>query len=570
MSDAPARALVVDDERMNREVIVANLRAAGFETVMAEDGVQAWGILQAHPGSFDVILLDRRMPRMNGMELLTRLKADDKLAHIPVIMQTAYAETEDVSEGIKAGAYYYLAKPLDRRLLLSVTEAAIADHQRRQRLADDLDKRTTAILLLEQGRFRFRTLEEGHTLAVALARSCPQARHLAAGLSEMFTNAVEHGNLGIDFDLKAELVAAKRWRQEIEARLDTPLGRSRSVEVLVDRHPDAIRFVIRDQGKGFDWRAYDDISPERAFATHGRGIALARRLAFTSVEYNDMGNEVTCIVTGPNPEEPAYVICAEAPAITPDRPAAEAEETRLARSMQMELLPNPQVLAEAARRLGIQVSAHFEPSSSLGGDLWGMHVIDDNRLALWLADFSGHGLGAALNTFRLHTLVAQCTPLADMPGAFLAEINRRLTGLLPQGQYAAMTYGVIDLGADAFVYAAAAMPAPLFRHAGGGMARSGVERGDGSGLPLGLTQGATYVERNMRLTAGGILVLASDGLTDNPMTDGTRLGNSGMETLLAQTETTTPNSADSVLAPFLARVKRPLRDDLTVLCATIP
>lgn len=222
MSDAPARALVVDDERMNREVIVANLRAAGFETVMAEDGVQAWGILQAHPGSFDVILLDRRMPRMNGMELLTRLKADDKLAHIPVIMQTAYAETEDVSEGIKAGAYYYLAKPLDRRLLLSVTEAAIADHQRRQRLADDLDKRTTAILLLEQGRFRFRTLEEGHTLAVALARSCPQARHLAAGLSEMFTNAVEHGNLGIDFDLKAELVAAKRWRQEIEARLDTP------------------------------------------------------------------------------------------------------------------------------------------------------------------------------------------------------------------------------------------------------------------------------------------------------------------------------------------------------------
>ena len=569
MGAAPARALVVDDERMNREVIVANLRAAGFETVTAEDGIQAWGILDAHPTSFDVVLLDRRMPRMNGMELLARLKADERLSHIPVIMQTAYAETEDISEGIKAGAYYYLAKPLDRRLLLSVTEAAIADHQRRLRLQDDLDKRTTAMRLLDRGHFHFRTLDEGHTLAVALARACPQARHLVAGLSELFTNAIEHGNLGIDFHEKAELVAAKRWRQEIEARLDTPRGRSRAVDVQVERRADGVRFVIRDQGDGFDWRAFDQISPQRAFAPHGRGIALARRLAFTSVNFNDSGNEVTCWVAAAGSdaqaEAPLAITCIEAAVISQDEPAAVSEEIQLARTMQMELLPSAQALNDVERRLGLRLSAHFETSSTLGGDLWGLQAIDDYRLGLWLADFSGHGLTAALNTFRLHTLVGNCTPVADMPAAFLAEVNRRLVGLLPLGQYAAMLYGVIDLAAGAFRYAAAAMPPPLLRHPDGR-----VIRGDGAGLPLGVSARATYAERHIPLGPSSLLFLATDGLADSVATDGQRLGAAGVERLLESSIQAPGNDTDAVLAPFLAQIQRPLRDDLTALCCACP
>ncbi|MEW5728513.1 MAG: response regulator, partial [Pseudomonadota bacterium] len=212
------RALVVDDERMNREVIVANLRAAGYETVTAEDGQQAWEILDRLPLDFDVILLDRRMPRMDGMELLSRLKGDDRLRHIPVIMQTAYASSDDVVDGIKAGVYYYLQKPLDRLLLLSVVASAVEAHSRFRRLSDDLEKRTSALSLLESGTFRFRTLEEGNRLAVALARVCPRSQFLAVGLSEMFTNAVEHGNLGITYEEKASLIAEKRLAKEVEAR----------------------------------------------------------------------------------------------------------------------------------------------------------------------------------------------------------------------------------------------------------------------------------------------------------------------------------------------------------------
>lgn len=565
MSAAPARALVVDDERMNREVIVANLRVAGFETVTAEDGLQAWEILDAHPDAFDVVLLDRRMPRMDGMELLRKLKDDQRLGHIPVIMQTAYAETEDVTAGIKAGAYYYLAKPLDRRLLLSVTEAAIADHQRRQRLLDDLDKRTTAMLLLESGTFRFRTLDQGHTLAVALARSCPQARHLVAGLSELFTNAVEHGNLGIGYAEKALLLESRRWRQEVEARLDTPEGRARMVEVQVTRQPDSVIFVIRDQGDGFDWRGFGQISPERAFAPHGRGIALARNLAFDHLHYNDRGNQVTATVdiAAGGTEGDEQAACAVASSLHTAAPPVASEEMQLARAMQMELLPQPKVLDDLLRRSGLRVSAHFETSSSLGGDLWGVQVIDPYRTGLWVADFSGHGLVAALNVFRLHALIAQCTPVADMPAAFLAELSRRLADLLPVGQYATMTYGVVDQSRGRFRYAAAAMPPPLLRHADGT-----VEKGDGAGLPLGLSPRATYAERQLPLSCGGLLFLSSDGLADNPDHDGVKLGNAGIKTLIEQAQG--ESLADAVLAPFLARVARPLRDDLTAVCCRLP
>jgi phosphoserine phosphatase RsbU/P len=80
-------------------------------------------------------------------------------------------------------------------------------------------------------------------------------------------------------------------------------------------------------------------------------------------------------------------------------------ELALARSMQERLLPPPSRLAQARTDLGLSLSAHFEPSSELGGDFWDLRRDDRNRLIVWLVDFSGHGVGAALNTFRLHAIL---------------------------------------------------------------------------------------------------------------------------------------------------------------------
>lgn len=566
------RALVVDDERMNREVIVANLRASGYETVTAEDGQQAWEILDRLPDDFDVILLDRRMPRMDGMELLSRLKADERLRHIPVIMQTAYASSDDVVDGIKAGVYYYLQKPLDRMLLLSVVASAVDAHCRFRRLSDDLQKRLSTLSLLDSGTFRFRTLDEGNRLAAALARVCPRSQFLAVGLAEMFTNAVEHGNLGITYEEKARLIAEKRLAQEVAARQDAPANRDKVVTVLFERLPGAARFTVRDEGKGFDWRRYMDLDAARAFAAHGRGIAMARRLSFDSLEYRDPGNEVTCVVRG----EVLSPLGRSAESDVADRPVAGPvpvrrstmdEDLKIARTMQAELMPPAALLERIRDTLGVRVSGYFETSSDLGGDIWGLEPLDDHRLCLWLADFSGHGVTSAMNTFRLHTLLQNLAEW-DRPAAFLAAVNARLAGLLPVGQFATMLYGVVDVAARSFVYSGAAAPHPLMVEAGS--LRTVI--GDGSGLPLGITRAARYVERRLDLAPGAVLFMASDALAESPAEDGDVLGHDGAVELVRKGVAAhrTKADVDALLAPFLATVRRPLRDDLTAICCVVP
>ncbi|MGL4604035.1 MAG: response regulator, partial [Iodobacter sp.] len=82
-----ARVLIVDDEPFNLEILSEHLTDAGYEVVVAEDGEIAWGIL-SKDRDFDTVLLDRMMPRMDGMALLARLRQQPEFEHLPVIMQT--------------------------------------------------------------------------------------------------------------------------------------------------------------------------------------------------------------------------------------------------------------------------------------------------------------------------------------------------------------------------------------------------------------------------------------------------------------------------------------------------
>jgi hypothetical protein len=87
-----------------------------------------------------------------------------------------------------------------------------------------------------------------------------------------------------------------RWQEEVERRLGLPAYRERFVEVLFERIPQAIRFTIRDQGEGFDWRKYLDFDPARIFDPHGRGIAMARMMSFSALEYQGNGNTVLATI----------------------------------------------------------------------------------------------------------------------------------------------------------------------------------------------------------------------------------------------------------------------------------
>ncbi|MDX2509711.1 MAG: response regulator [Desulfobacterales bacterium] len=288
--------LAVDDEAYNLKIISYHLKTENFEVVTAGDGQEAWDLLVETPDRFDAILLDRSMPIMDGMEVLTKIKSHKGLKTIPVIFQTAMKHQDDILEGLQAGAYYYLTKPYKRDDLRAIVNAAVSDSIKYKKLENETAKVLKAFACLKKGEFEVYTPEQGEQLSALLSSACPEPRKVVVGLWELILNGIEHGNLGISYEEKSQLNQDATWMSEIEHRLSLLENKDKSVRIQMNSSDNNIEFVIEDQGIGFDWQDYIDISPERAFDSHGRGIAMACMHSFDRVEYHGKGNIVSAIV----------------------------------------------------------------------------------------------------------------------------------------------------------------------------------------------------------------------------------------------------------------------------------
>jgi class 3 adenylate cyclase len=111
----PARILIVDDNPTNVKILQTRLAADGYEIVTAADGEQA--LARARQDSPDLILLDVMMPKLNGIEVCRRLRADPDFPFTPIIMVTAMTDSKDVVAGLEAGGDEYLTKPVDHAAL---------------------------------------------------------------------------------------------------------------------------------------------------------------------------------------------------------------------------------------------------------------------------------------------------------------------------------------------------------------------------------------------------------------------------------------------------------------------
>ena len=119
------KVLVVDDNPFNLDILNEYMNEEGFDTVLAEHALSALKYLDENPDSVDIILLDRMMPHMDGIEMLENLKSDDRFADIPIVMVTAAADQKAVYEGNKSGVDAYITKPFERDILLEAINKAL-------------------------------------------------------------------------------------------------------------------------------------------------------------------------------------------------------------------------------------------------------------------------------------------------------------------------------------------------------------------------------------------------------------------------------------------------------------
>lgn len=288
--------LVVDDDILNLELISDYLDIAGIRSECVNNGTDALERISNMPENYSAVLLDRMMPGLNGMDVLRQIKNMPEINRLPVIMQTAKISKQDMVEGFDAGAHYYLTKPYDQQTLVAIVKTAIHDYQHYIELQQTLYHASHMLEFMHHGVFCFKTLDDGRKLAAMLANACPESEKVVVGLTELMINSVEHGNLGIGYSEKSELNENGNWEQEVLRRLDLPENMGKEVSVKMTRRPDEIELVIRDQGEGFDWPKYMDMSPDRAFDSHGRGIAMAKSISFDSIQYRGKGNEVCVTV----------------------------------------------------------------------------------------------------------------------------------------------------------------------------------------------------------------------------------------------------------------------------------
>ncbi len=296
-----SQILVVDDSAVERRMLGGLLSINPEWTVeFAKDGAEALERFKVCEP--DLVLTDFNMPNMNGLQLLMKLKQN--YSHVPVIIATSAGNEELAVTALQQGAASYIPKTLMARDLNRVVETVLSASQDR--------RKTDAVftsLICQELRFSFPTDRRLVGSAVNTLQdfgvrfgifSDRERTRVGVALEEAFLNAIIHGNLEVSSKLREADDGS--YEKLIAMRVGQAPYRDRRVRVSARFTPDEARFVIRDQGRGFDVsKLPDPTDPENMARAHGRGVLLIRTF-MDEIKYNAKGNQVTLVKRKKQPE----------------------------------------------------------------------------------------------------------------------------------------------------------------------------------------------------------------------------------------------------------------------------
>jgi DNA-binding response OmpR family regulator/serine phosphatase RsbU (regulator of sigma subunit) len=576
-----ATILVVDDAPDGLMLVNGILKDA-YRVKVANRGEKALAIALSDTPP-DLILLDVMMPEMNGYEVCERLKADDRAKGIPVIFLTAKTDLEDEEKGLKLGAVDYITKPISPPILLARVETHLklkASQDYLRDMAGYLEKALAAkTASLEEARAKLAKLVEvGIALAseqdsdLLVAKILESAKELTNAQDGVLYRRNERDQLEVVDSLRT-LAPIDLLNEQGEANNDNMIAYAVNSQTTVNIE-DASTFLdsaaIPHLCVGAD--GLDEVTSVLVVPLKPRGGDPMGALQLVNARKPGGGGAVVAFL--PEIERFVEALAAQAATALHNRELLADARYRLERlhvqqemenatRMQQALLPQSGPLSELSQAHGLLIQSHFQPSSATGGDLWGIHEIDAGRVAFYAFDFTGHGLAAALNTFRLHALIHEHRELWGAPNQMLMRLDAGLCRLLPPGHFATIFYGVLDMDRQVLEWSAGGAPNPIF------MARDGShERLETRGVPLGLLEGQPRKLFSRPMLSGESVMFYSDGMSEATLLTGGICDDDGVDALLAAAPRTADGGMprlDVLMKNFQAKVREPLDDDLTAV-----
>jgi sigma-B regulation protein RsbU (phosphoserine phosphatase) len=202
----------------------------------------------------------------------------------------------------------------------------------------------------------------------------------------------------------------------------------------------------------------------------------------------------------------------------------------------------------------------------LGGDYYGIKEVKDDVIALYIWDFSGHGITAAINTFRLHSILQNMHEYRHDPAALLLMMNERLYKLLSVEQYATMFYAVFDMKAQRLSYVGAGSVSPFLIS----FKDRKVKKVNASGFPLGIIDSPDYQNTIIDFKDWDTIFLYSDALIETEDKHKNVFDVHQFITNLIESQNGFPTEnrsawlLDKVLQEFNSKYAQNISDDLTI------
>ncbi len=241
------------------------------------------------------------------------------------------------------------------------------------------------------------------------------------------------------------------------------------------------------------------------------------------------------------------------------------EQLTSAIALQNDMLPSAARVAQIQAHCPLDLASYYKQRDGIGGDIWGIEVTGPQRIMMYVVDFTGHGVAAALNAARFHSFAHMLWQRTGRPDFLLRKLNQRLHEVLPTGQFATMFCATIDFAIQKIEYASAGSPPQLYRAS----PRHPFEVLSQSSLPLGIIRDAAYESKAIPFFKGGSLILFTDGLVETPRPPKSILTTDCLREFLSKAE---PNkNADqlchSVIGHLFSEPATKALDDITLVIA---